>query len=197
MRIIWVEVLVSNKNHNENRCGFLGLTEAPNKEHFICPYLFISFLPSIEPPMVSSCTDRNGTVRETGESWKEGRCVDCFCSSEGRACASPMCMGPPAGQQCRIRPGTEDDCCHQYDCEGKRLMLHGDMFFSYVQYTVTVMRILPSSLQCNCRTIVIDLHHAITILVMFPIFDNGNECQHSLRKHGIRLLFRPASVWLQ
>ncbi len=68
----------------------------------------------------ASCTDTDGNVRKLGEEWKEGRCTNCFCSSGGKACSSPMCMGPPAGQQCRVKPGTEDDCCHKYDCEVSR-----------------------------------------------------------------------------
>ncbi|XP_071808664.1 kielin/chordin-like protein [Asterias amurensis] len=96
-------------------------TIKPGTQDDCCPSYDCHDEESIEPPLVRACTDLNGTVRETGESWKESRCMTCFCSSGGRACVSPMCAGPPAGQQCRIRPGTEDDCCHQYDCEALNL----------------------------------------------------------------------------
>ncbi|XP_033644021.1 kielin/chordin-like protein isoform X1 [Asterias rubens] len=66
----------------------------------------------------SHCVDKEGKKYADGEKWKEG-CVDCECSNGIPSCKLIPCalFMPPEGTQCKVRPGTENDCCPQFDCE--------------------------------------------------------------------------------
>ena len=69
--------------------------------------------------MESYCVDKEGKEYADGEKWKEG-CVDCECSNGIPSCKCALFM-PPEG--CKVRPGTENGCCPQFDCEDGKFYL--------------------------------------------------------------------------
>ena len=80
--------------------------------------VIISFPLSVE----SHCVDKEGKEYAEGEQWKEG-CEHCECSNGIPSCKLIPCplFMPPEGTQCKVRPGTENDCCPQFDCEEGKL----------------------------------------------------------------------------
>ena len=76
------------------------------------------FLPELQ------CIDNNGIKHNHGESWKEGKCADCFCDYGTPMCMLAMCAPPliMLGQVCTVRAGTEENCCPAYDCKGITLL---------------------------------------------------------------------------
>ena len=83
-------------------------------------YVTFYFLLLVE----NHCVDKEGKKYADGEKWKEGKCgPDCQCSNGVLSCYSSGCSIFLVGEgtQCKIRPGTEEDCCPQYDCEEGKL----------------------------------------------------------------------------
>ncbi|XP_033644481.1 cysteine-rich motor neuron 1 protein-like [Asterias rubens] len=85
-------------------------TLQPGTEHDCCPYFDCE---EVDKP----CTDSDGNKHAHGEEWDQGKCEHCRCENGFSACTSPMCLDPPEDQHCRLRPGTEIECCPQFDCE--------------------------------------------------------------------------------
>ena len=94
------------------------LTFSSSQTMEISLLVIISFPLSVE----SHCVDKEGKEYAEGEQWKEG-CEDCECSNGIPSCKLIPCalFMPPEGTQCKVRPGTENDCCPQFDCEEGKL----------------------------------------------------------------------------
>ena len=75
--------------------------------------------------MGSHCVDKEGNKYAEGEKWKDG-CAQCEClTGFSHICKSTSCpiYEVLEGSVCKVRPGTEEDCCPQYDCEEGKLFL--------------------------------------------------------------------------
>ncbi len=96
----------------------LPLCKETCKKCILCKNFVFVFTLKVD----NRCADSEGNKHAHGEEWDQGKCEHCLCDNGLNACTSPMCRDPPEGKRCTVRPGIENECCPQFDCEEGELV---------------------------------------------------------------------------